>query len=84
MYSVVYLARCSNLFHPSNILSMNSENLETGIRCPGDLHSHAEIQTQYHTIAFFFVETPSSREKTLILCFKRKTLVVPLKEASES
>lgn len=63
MYSVVYLARCSNLFHPSNILSMNSENLETGNRCPGDLHSHAEIQTQYHTIVFSFVETLAAERR---------------------
>lgn len=74
MYSVVYLARCSNPFHPSNILSMNSENLEMGIRCPGGVCSPMWGSGLNSTLLFFsFAESPSSREKTLVLCFKGKT-----------
>lgn len=75
MCPVVYLARCSNLFHPSNILSMNSENLEMDIRCPGGICTPMWRSGLNITLLFFFsfVESPSSQEKTLILCFKRKT-----------
>lgn len=71
MYSGVCLARCSNLFHPSNILSMNSENLEMGIRCPGGVCTPVRRSGLNSTLLFFsFVESPSS-ERSHWSCFSR-------------